>query len=105
MPAPILASQFAEEFALIHVVLEGFVAVDEDDWDFVGEAAAQFVVGLNVDFAPGEAAAALQFGQGFLDDFAKVAAFAGVNHDLSQRLHGRSLAGLIVGEKHLETGN
>ena len=26
-----LAGQFAQEFALVHVVFEGFVAVDEDD--------------------------------------------------------------------------
>ena len=77
------ASQFAEEFALVHVVFEGFVAVDEDDGDFVGEASPQFVVALYVNFAPSKATTALQFGQRFLDDFAKMAAFAGVNHDLA----------------------
>jgi hypothetical protein len=83
------------------VIFEGFVTVDEDDWNFVGEAAAQFVVGFYVDVAPGEAATAFQLGQGFLDDFTKMAAFARVNDDLSQDIHGRSLAGLVIREKHL----
>jgi hypothetical protein len=45
----------------------------------------------------------LQFAQRFLDDLAKMATFAGVNHDLAQDLHGRSLAGLMMGGKHLGT--
>ena len=35
-----LAGEFAQEFAFVHVVLEGLVAVDEDDRYFVGELAA-----------------------------------------------------------------
>ena len=35
-----LAGEFTQEFAFVHVVLEGFVAVDEDDRHFVGELAA-----------------------------------------------------------------
>jgi hypothetical protein len=84
------------------VVFEGFVTVDENEGDFVGELAAQFVVAFDVDFAPGETTAALQLGESFLHDFAEMAALARVNNDLSQRFHGRSLAAFIWPEKHLE---
>ena len=76
----------------VHAVFEGFTAVDEDYGDFVGELAAELVVGIDVDFLPVEAAAAMQFGEGFFDDLAKVAAFAGVYHDLAGLGHGASLA-------------
>ena len=81
------------------MVLEGLVAVDEDDRDFIGKAAAKLVVRFHVNFAPGKSAAALQFRQRFLDDFAKMANFAGIKSDLAEAVHGRSLAGLIVREK------
>jgi hypothetical protein len=77
-----LAGQLAQEFAFVHVVLEGFAAVDEDYGNLIGELAAQLIVAIDVDGAPGEAAAALQFGERFLDDLAKMAAFAGINDHL-----------------------
>jgi hypothetical protein len=89
-----LAGQLAEEFAFVHVILEGFAAVDEDDGHFVGELATQFIVAIHVDVLPAKTAAPLQLGESFLDDFAKMAAFARVNDDLARLRHGRSLAGL-----------
>jgi hypothetical protein len=94
------AGQFAQEFALVHVVFEGLVAVDEDDGDFVGKSTAQFVVAFDVNFPPGKAAAAMQFGQRLLDDLTEVAALAGVDDDFTRLRHGRSLAGFCGAEKH-----
>jgi hypothetical protein len=68
---------------LVHTVFEGFAAIDEDDGDLVGELAAELVVGVYVNFLPVEAAPAVELGQGFFDDLAEVAAFAGVDHDLA----------------------
>jgi hypothetical protein len=81
------AGEFAEEVGLVHAVLEGFVAVDEDDGNFVGELAAQLFVGVHVDVLPTEAATAMEFGEGLFDDFAEVASFAGVDHDLAEFGH------------------
>jgi len=69
------------------VVLEGFAAVDEDYGDFVGELAAELVVGVYVDVVPRKAAAAVEFGEGLFDDFAEVAAFAGVEDYLAEFGH------------------
>ena len=55
----ILAGELAQEFLLIHAVLEGFVAVDEDHGNFVSEAMTQLVVAVNVHLAPNEAASTL----------------------------------------------
>jgi hypothetical protein len=84
-----LAGEFAEEFPLVHVVFEGFAAVDEDDGDFIVKLAPDFVIGINVDFTPGEAALTGKLDQAFLDDFAEMASLAGVNHDLAGIWHGR----------------
>ena len=71
----------------VHPIFEGFAAVDEDDGDLVSKLAAQLFVGVHVDVLPGEAAAAMEFGEGLFDDFAKVASFAGVDHDLAETRH------------------
>ena len=81
------AGEFAEKIGFVHAVLEGFAAVDEDDGDLVGELAAKLFVGVDVDVLPGEATAAMQFGEGLFDNFAEVAAFAGVDHDLAEFGH------------------
>src|SRR5579862_7559927 len=92
------AGQFAEEFALVHVVFEGLVAVDKYHWDFIGKSAAQFVVAFHVNLSPGKPAAAVQFSQRFLDDLTQVTALAGIDDDLARLRHGRSLArGAAVG--------
>ena len=49
-------AQFAQELPLVHAVLKRFAAVDEDYGDFVGIAAPDFGVGVNVDYTPREAA-------------------------------------------------
>jgi hypothetical protein len=79
---PGLAGQLAQEFAFVHVVLEGFAAIDEDYRDLIGELAAQLIIAIDVDVAPGEAAAALELGERFLNDLAKMAALAGINDNL-----------------------
>ena len=89
------SGKLAQEVGFVHAVLEGFAAVDEDDGDFVGELAAQLVVAVDVDVLPGEAAAAVQFGEGLFDDLAEVTSFAGVDHDLAGLDMAVSLA--IVG--------
>jgi hypothetical protein len=76
----------------VHAVFEGFAAVDEDDGDFVGELTAELLVGIDVNLMPGETAPAMKFGEGLFDDLAKVAAFAGVEHDLTGIGHGASVA-------------
>jgi hypothetical protein len=77
------AGEFAEEVGFVHVIFEGFAAIDEDDGDFVGELTAELIVAVDVNVLPGEAAAAVEFGEGLFDDLAEVAAFAGVDHDLA----------------------
>jgi hypothetical protein len=52
-----LAGQPAQEFLLVHAVLESFTAINEDDWNLVAELAAKFGVGVNVDLLPGESSA------------------------------------------------
>jgi hypothetical protein len=66
----------------VYAVFEGLAAVDEDYWNFVGELTAELVIGIDVDFLQIEATPAMELGQGLLHNFAQVAAFAGVNHDL-----------------------
>jgi hypothetical protein len=81
------AAEFAEEIGFFHAVFEGLAAVDEDYRDFVGELAAELFVAVDIDVLPGESAAAMQFGQALFDDFAEVAALAGVDHDLAKFGH------------------
>ena len=82
-------AEFAEEFFFVHAVLEGFAAVDEDYGDFVGIEAADFGVGVYVNFTPVKAAALLEFDEALLDDFAEMTSFAGINNDLAGRRHAR----------------
>jgi len=67
-----LRPQPPQKIPLRHAVLEGLMAVDENNRDLVGELAAQRIVGIHVDLAPGKAAPTLEFGQRFLDDLAQV---------------------------------
>ena len=82
-----LAGELAQEIGFVHVIFEGFAAVDEDNWDFVGELAAELVVAVDVDFLPGESAAAVEFGERFFNDLAQVTPFARVDHDLAKAGH------------------
>jgi len=81
------AGEFAEEVGLVHAVLKGFAAVDEDYGDLVVELPAELFVGVHIDVLPSEAAAAMEFGEGLFDDLAEMAAFAGVDHDLAEFGH------------------
>ena len=88
----------------VHVVFEGFAAVDKNHGDFVGELAAELVVRVDVNFLPGEAAPALELGKSFLDDLTKVAAFAGVEHDLTGIGHAASVTDFAVQSGHVIKG-
>jgi hypothetical protein len=90
---PNLASQLPEEFLLVHVILEGLVAVDENDRNFIVELAAELEVGVDVNFLPDEPSTAGEFGETFLHHFAKVASLAGIDDDVTSICHaGRILA-------------
>jgi hypothetical protein len=87
-----LAGEFAKEFALIHVVFEGLVAINKDHRDFVGESAPEFVITFHINFSPRKTTTPLQLGQGFLHDLAEVTPLARINDDLARLRHERSLA-------------
>src|SRR5580765_8159598 len=87
-----LTGQLAQEVVLVHAIFESFAAINEDDGDFITELAAQAVVGVHVHFAPGEAATAMELGESFLDDFAEMAALAGIDDHFGRLRHERSLA-------------
>jgi len=72
---------------LVHVILEGFAAIDEYYGNFIVELAAKFEVGVNINFAPGEPSAAGQFSKAFLHHFAQVASLPGIHHDTAQFRH------------------
>ena len=74
------------------MVLEGFIAVDEDDGDFVGELAPELIVGVDVNFLQGEAAAAVEFVQSFFYHFAEMTSFTRVDDDVAGLGHAGSVA-------------
>jgi hypothetical protein len=79
-----LAGELAEELLLVHAVFEGFAAVNKDDRDFVIKLPPELGVSVDVDLAPGEAAAARELSQALFDEFAEVASFAGIDDDLAK---------------------
>jgi hypothetical protein len=88
-----LACELPEELLLVHVVLEGFAAIDEYDRHFVIELAPKFEVVVDVNFVPCESSAAGEFVKTLLHHFAKVAPFAGIYDDVTRLRHaGRILA-------------
>ena len=82
-----LAGEPPQKLALVHVVLEGFAAVDEDDGNLVVILAAELLVGIYIYFAPEKSPSALQLDQAFLDDFAQVTALARIEQDLARLGH------------------
>ncbi len=92
-----LARQAAEKLLFIHAVFEGFAAIDKNDWDLVIKLAAKFRVGVHVNFLPGEAATAREFGETFLDHLAEMTSLARVNDDLPEDSHAWIVAFLGVG--------
>jgi len=79
------AGELAQEFALVHAVLKSLSSIDEDDRNLVSELAAKSLVGIDVHFPPRKAASSLQFNEALFDDFAEMAPFSGVNHDLARQ--------------------
>jgi hypothetical protein len=53
-----LARQLAQEFRFVHVILERLAAIDKNDWYLVVELSPQFNVTIDINFFPGESAAA-----------------------------------------------
>jgi|SRR5271154_5228430 hypothetical protein len=90
--ASVSTGEFAEEVGFVHAVFERFAPVDKDNGDFVGELTTEFFVAVDIDVSPGEAAAAVKFGEGLFDNFAEVTSFAGIYHDLAGLGHWVSLA-------------
>jgi hypothetical protein len=82
-----LAGKLAEEFLLIHTILEGFTAIDKYNRDFIVELTPEFGVGVDIDFMPCKAATAGELGKAFLNDFAQMTAFARVNDDAAEDGH------------------
>jgi len=82
-----LAEELPQELLLVHVVLEGFAAINEDDGDVVVELAAEFGVGVNVDLAPSEAAPAGELGEALFHHFAEMTSLAGINYDAARLWH------------------
>jgi hypothetical protein len=80
-----LTGELSQELALVHVILESFPAVDENDWDFVIILASKFGVSVHIDFVPGEAALTRKLVQALFDDLAEMASFARINHDAGKR--------------------
>src|SRR5262249_24178317 len=78
-----LTCQLFQELLLVHAVFERLAAINENDWDLVGELTTQEVVSLDVNFAPTEPSPALKLYQFFFHDFAQVATFAGVHNDFA----------------------
>ena len=86
-----LTDQLTQKLPLVHPVLEGFPAINEDHWNFIVVLTAEFGVGVDVDLAPDEAAPARQLGKTFLHHFAEVASLPGINHDGARLWHARAL--------------
>ena len=71
-----LAGKLSEELLLVHVILEGLAAVDEDHGNFIVELATEIKVAVDINFVPGEASAAGQFCEALLYDFAEMTSFS-----------------------------
>ena len=86
-----LTDQLTQKLPLVHPVLEGFPAINEDDRDFVVKLTAEFGIAVDVDLAPNEGAMARELGKTFLHHFAEVASLPGINHDCARLWHARAL--------------
>ena len=84
-----LVGEFTQEFFLVHVVLERFSSIDENDRNLVIVLTAQVGVSIDVDLLPGEASAAGKLGKAFFDDLTQMAALAGVHHYIVSVWHAR----------------
>src|SRR5436309_5082617 len=84
------SSESVQKFLFVQAVLEGLLAVDEDDWDFFAELPERLLVLDNVDLAPPERMGLLQFAQLGLHLVAETAVGLRVHyyfvHDLNVRI-------------------
>jgi hypothetical protein len=100
------ANQLPEEFLLVHVILEGFAAVDKNHRNFIVELAAELEVGVDVYLLPDEPSTAGEFSETFLHHFAKVASLAGIDDDVTGIWHAwRILARATAGFPEVKGGN
>ena len=83
----LLCFQPAQKIPFRHSVLEGFLAVDEDNRNFIAELPVQNGVGIYIHFPPSEAGAAFELGKRLFNDCAQVAAFSRIDDDLVQSAH------------------
>lgn len=67
------------------MVFECLAAVDEYHGDLVVVLLPEFGVGVDVNLAPVEGSLGLELGKGFLDYFAEMAIFAGINDHFMHR--------------------
>jgi hypothetical protein len=88
-----LAGELPQKFLLVHPVLEGFAAIDEDDGDLVVVLAAEFGIGVNIHIAPVETAALVEFDEALLDDLAEVTPLARIDDDFPVLHNLGSVAG------------
>jgi hypothetical protein len=82
-----LTGQLTQELSFVHVVLEGFAAVDKNYRNFVVELMPQLMVAIDVNFLPDEPSTAGELIQTFLDDLAKMTPLARIHDDLAGLLH------------------
>lgn len=82
-----LAGESANKILFCHVIFKCLASINKEHRHFVAEFAAEIGVGVHINFAPGEAASAMDFNNTFLHNLTKVASFAGVNDHFSYRRH------------------
>lgn len=95
--------QFAEEFLLVHAVLKGLAAIDEDYGHFIVIEASHFGVGVDVDFTPGETASLVELDDALFDNLAEMTSLAGVNNDFPGLHHARKFIRLVTAFQYTVT--
>ncbi len=72
--------QRPQKLAPVHPILECLAPIDKHHGHLIVVLRAQFVVGVDVDFAPLEISIALELNERFLDDVAQVTSLARINY-------------------------
>ena len=73
------------------MVLEGFASIDKHDRNFVVILTPQFGIAVDVNFAPGKAAASRELRKALLYNFAQMAALARIDDDAWTFWHGEGI--------------
>jgi hypothetical protein len=73
------------------VILERLAAVDEHHRNLVVEPSAEFEVGVDINFAPGEPSAARELSQALLYYFTKMTSFTGIDDDAAGLQHANRI--------------